>query len=120
MKTFILLFALISCSTTPAENETSLAWKGHSLSETENHPYFKTLKLSKQESKTNNRIWTYRDIGPGANQAHCKELGGCSSVAMLYCDYTFTEKDEKIVSLETWGQCHFPKKILAPKKNQNL
>lgn len=115
MKIFFTLLLVASCSTFNKEPEIA-AWTNRPIDETSTHPYFRTLELTKSLNADGTSLWTYRDNTAGNGQGHCATLGGCRSMAMLYCEYHFKVEEEKIVELNHSGVCPMSRKVLAPKK----
>jgi hypothetical protein len=109
--------SLLSCSSAYSEKKEQSwnAWKGHSDQELSSHPYYKNLPINEQANKDGTITKMFRDMDQSKSQAYCKDLGGCPSVPMNYCDNIFTIKDHKILAFEQVGQCTGPQTLFAPR-----
>lgn len=109
IKIFLSLFCLtiISCSTNMKGDEKKAAWEkwiGRSTYELKNHPYFKTLPLTKHKHEKT-ATWIYLDQTRYLTKAYCEGLGGCMDYPTFSCENAFTIQGEKILGLEQKGQC---------------
>lgn len=111
----LLITSVYSCSSKVKNTEKS-TWHGRTLTEVTAHPYFKSLYRYETLNKDGTQIWTFRDTTPGYTQGHCATIGGCRTLAMLYCEYHFTIKNDQIVELDKSGTCPMSEKVWSPKK----
>ena len=112
MKIVCLLLLISSCT---HYKEKQLAaresWKGHSVLELRNHPYFKNLVTKKIQHKNGSETWILRDSSKFQTSAYCESLGGCMGLPTYDCESIFSVKDDAILSLEQNGSCPGSKTI---------
>lgn len=114
----LLLLTGFSC-TSVNRDEKILAWeewKGRPVAALEEHPYFKTLPVSKIKHEDGLETWVLRDQARFQTDAYCQSLGGCIGMPTYNCDNAFSVKDGLILGYEQNGSCPGLKTIEAPKK----
>lgn len=80
-------------------------WKGHSTDELMSHPYFRTLKVMKNEHDQGIETWIFRDQTRYQSSAYCQSLGGCMGLPYYNCDTAFSVQQGKILTAEQNGSC---------------
>jgi hypothetical protein len=107
MKMFFLLLLLAACSTT-SQDKKVLAWeewKGHSVSELKEHPYFRHLPVNKISHDSGIETWVYQDQARFQTSAYCQSLGGCIGLPSFSCESAFSIAKGQILGLEQKGTC---------------
>lgn len=107
--TTILLLVTTACSSPQKQEEKrTLAledWKGHNVSELEEHRYFKFLPLKKIPHDGGIETWVYKDQSKFQTGAYCQSLGGCMGMPQYNCENIFSVKDGVILGFEQDGGC---------------
>ena len=103
----LLLLLLFSCAGKSQKQKliSFENWKGHSVKELDDHPYFKHLPLKKVKHSDDFQIWIYRDQSRFQSDTYCMSLGGCVGIPIYNCDHAFSVKDGVIIGFEQNGTC---------------
>jgi hypothetical protein len=121
LRLFFLLMVVMSCSTKKLKEKTLLVkeeWKGRSVEELKEHPYFKNLRVKKISHEDQTETWIYRDQSHIQTSAYCDSLGGCMGMPFYNCDTAFTIKNGVVEGVEQNGGCPGPKTIEPVKKSK--
>lgn len=115
-----LLLVTVSCSSSKLREKQVKAWetwKGRPVSEVDEHPYFKNIKVKKKVKHEDGlETWVFKDQTPVQTSAYCQSLGGCISMPIYNCESAFSIQNGMVLGLEQTGTCPDLKTTSALKK----